>query len=263
MPKPTIEFTDLSIGYVSKGKEPKTVASGINVSLMPGELTCLLGPNGAGKSTLFKTIAGFIPPLHGTIAIDKRTNLTAKEKAKLLGVVLTGHNDIPNMTVRELVAMGRSPYTGFFGRLSDTDEAIVMKAMKDVGIERMVERQVTTLSDGERQKVMIAKALAQQTPIIILDEPTAFLDYPSKVDTMQLLLRLCHEQSKTIILSTHDVEIALQMADKLWLLDTGKITIGTTRELADTGDISRFIDREHIKFNTEDLTIRITKPKQI
>ena len=184
-------------------------------------LTCLIGANGAGKSTLLRTIAGFQLPIEGTVLLggdDVRT-LSPRQRAERMAVVLTDRPDVMCTTVWEMVATGRAPFTGFWGRLSGKDRDIVTHSLCLVGIEHMSDRTVTTLSDGERQKVMIAKALAQQTPIIILDEPTAFLDYPSKVEVMQLLKLIAHEEHKTVLLSTHDLELAVSSADRLWLFE--------------------------------------------
>lgn len=249
------ELKNLTIGYATY-----TVVEDINATLKRGELTCLLGANGAGKSTLLRTIAAFQPALSGAITIgDKQIDrIEARERAKLIGVVLTERTNLQNMTVTELVAMGRAPYTGFWGSLSEEDNKIVSDAISQVGITDLASRMVHTLSDGERQKTMIAKALAQQTPVIFLDEPTAFLDYPSKVETMQLLRRLCHESGKTILLSTHDIEIALQMADNLWLMEKGKgISIGAPKQLAQDGSIQCFLHRADVIFHPEDMTIKI------
>ena len=155
--------------------------------------------------------------------------------------------DAGNITVTELVSMGRYPYTGFFGHLHDADCQIVNEAMAMVGITPLKSRLIHTLSDGERQKTMIAKALAQQTPVIFLDEPTAFLDFPSKA----------HRLSKTILLSTHDIEQALQVADRLWLLDNGMRHVGTPRELADNGSLARFIEQGKIMFDAANMRINI------
>ena len=182
-----------------------------------------------------------------------------KELSRLIGIVLTEKPDVRNMTTEDLVGMGRSPYTGFWGTLTADDRQIAAEAIGMVGIESLRGRMIHTLSDGERQKVMIAKTLAQQTPIIYLDEPTAFLDYPSKVEMMQLLRRLAHEQQKTIFLSTHDVELALQLADRLWLMEPNQLSVGTPRQLADDGTLSRFIERDGIVFERDSLTIRIKK----
>jgi iron complex transport system ATP-binding protein len=254
----TVVLQDLTIGYTSKGNE-KVVAKGLNATLNAGELTCLLGRNGIGKSTLLRTLAAFQPPLRGSIllATSPLTALTDKELSRTIGLVLTERPDVQNMTVRFLVGMGRSPYTGFWGTLSATDEAIVDEAIRMVGIESLENRQVQTLSDGERQKVMIAKALAQQTPIIYLDEPTAFLDFPSKVEMMQLLRRLARDGQKTIFLSTHDVELSLQLADRIWLMEPDMLHVGIPHELADSGVLSKFIEQGGITFDTQSLTIRV------
>jgi iron complex transport system ATP-binding protein len=174
--------------------------------------------------------------------------------------VLTEKPDVRNMSVRELVSLGRSPYTGFWGTYSKEDLQIVDEAIALVNIEDLSRRMVHTLSDGERQKVMIAKALAQQTAVIYLDEPTAFLDYPSKVEVLQLLRPISRQAGKIIFLSTHDVELALQLADTIWLMTRGeKIAIGSPQQLAADGILSRFIEREGIVFDRETLTIRIVK----
>ena len=276
----TIQLRNLSIGYQTK-HSVKTVAEGINGSIRSGELTCLLGANGVGKSTLLRTLSAFQPAIRGEIFISTNeeggtrkeiSSLSDKELSKLIGVVLTEKPDVKNMSVRELVSLGRSPYTGFWGTYTDEDLRIVDEAIEMVGITDLNRRPVHTLSDGERQKVMIAKALAQQTPVIFLDEPTAFLDYPSKVEVLQLLRRISREAGKTIFLSTHDVELALQLADTIWLMrrresgvrsqESGggsPVTIGSPQELAASGDLGRFIERQNIVFDKETLTIKVKK----
>lgn len=246
-----IELKALSIGYKS-GRNEKIVAQGIRLSIFPGELTCLLGPNGAGKSTLLRTLSAFIPKLSGQIFIQGKEieDYTNSALSKVIGVVLTEKVTVQNLTVRELVNMGRCPYTGFWGRLDDEDRRVVSESIALVGIEDLGEREIRTLSDGERQKVMIAKALAQETPIIFLDEPTAFLDFPSKVEIMRLLLRLTHQANKTIFLSTHDLELALQLSNRLWLMRKGgDITVGTSEELSSDGTIGHFFSNDGIGFD--------------
>ncbi|MBR5670406.1 MAG: ABC transporter ATP-binding protein [Bacteroidales bacterium] len=215
----TIKLDSLAIGYTAK-HSVKVVAEGITATIRSGEMTCLLGVNGAGKSTLLRTLSGFLPPLSGKIDIMGKPLKSYRETdlAKVIGVVLTEKNNLQNMTVEELVGIGRSPYTGFWGRLRAEDRTKVEESMSKVGITDLRDRLVQTLSDGERQKVMIAKALAQETPIIFLDEPTAFLDYPSKVEILNLLHRLSSESGKTIFLSTHDLELVLRVADRVWLM---------------------------------------------
>ena len=264
MDRKTIILKNLSIGYRVKTGTHR-VAEGINAAIQQGELTCLLGANGVGKSTLLRTLSAFQPALDGEIMVCNSltthflplTSFSDKELSRTIGVVLTEKPDIRNMSVRELVALGRSPYTGFWGTLHNEDWQIVDEAIDAVRIGVLRERMVNTLSDGERQKVMIAKALAQQTPIIFLDEPTAFLDFPSKVEMMQLLRRLAREAQKTIFLSTHDFELALQVADKLWLMETGGVSIGSPKELAQSGALARYVERPGIPFDAPTLTVRV------
>lgn len=256
----TVRVVGLDTGYQSKNKAT-VITQNINASLYSGELTCLLGPNGAGKSTLLKTLTAFLPPLGGEIYIEHKAlgNYSDAELSKVIGVVLTEKLTLNNMTVEELVGMGRSPYTGFWGRMGDHDRQIVEDSIELVGIGNLKGRMIQTLSDGERQKVMIAKALAQETPIIFLDEPTAFLDYPSKVEIMQLLQRLVREKGKTVFLSTHDLELALQIADKVWLLDKPHgVAIGTPEDLALDGEMSKYFHREGVVFDRESGLFKIS-----
>ena len=255
----TIELRDLSIGYRNR-KSVKTVAKNINAHINGGELTCLLGANGIGKSTLLRTLSAFQPKLSGQVFINGNEIETYSEKAlaKLVSVVLTEKPDIKNMSVKSLVSLGRSPYTGFWGKLTLRDNAEIDKAIELVKIKNLEHRMVDTLSDGERQKTMIAKALAQNTPVIFLDEPTAFLDFPSKVEMMQLLHRLSRETRKTIFLSTHDLELALQIADKIWLMDDrARIQTGTPEDLSLNGDLSNFFARKGIIFDKETGLFRV------
>ena len=216
-----IRLENLSIGY-NKGK---AVATDINIGFRGGDLSCIIGKNGTGKSTLLKTITGFLPAKQGTVLFGDKDSatMTRHERSIAVSIVLTGAPDIRNFTVREMVGVGRSPYTGFFGTLTPADKQVVDESMSMAGVTPLADRKTYTLSDGERQKVMIARALAQQTPAILLDEPTAFLDYPSKVDLIRLLGRLAHEQQKTIIMSTHDLALAVRFADRLFLMSSGSL----------------------------------------
>jgi len=211
----TLTITNVSIGYGQK-----VVVEDISATLHPGELTCLLGRNGTGKSTLLRTLAGFQPYLSGEITIGDRLigDFERKELAKTVGIVLTTQTDLQDISVEELVALGRSPYTGFFGNLSADDREIVKKAISLVGISELKDRRLNSLSDGERQKAMIAKTLAQETPVILLDEPTAFLDFQSRVELFRLLNTLAHDEKKIILMTTHDVHCALRFCEKVWLL---------------------------------------------
>lgn len=208
-----ISLSQLSVGYTLS----HPVISDINLELRSGQLACLIGENGIGKSTLLKTLTGFLPKLKGSLLLGNRDieSFSQRELARQVSIVLTQKPDVQNLTIEEIIGLGRSPYTGFFGRLRAEDRKVVDDAIATMGIEKLRRRMIQTLSDGERQKVMIAKALAQETPIILLDEPTAFLDFPSKAETFQSLQRMAHERDKLILLSTHDLELAVRFADSL------------------------------------------------
>lgn len=216
-----ISLSQLSVGYSSS----HPVISDISVELHSGQLVCLIGENGIGKSTLLKTLTGFLPKLKGRLLLDNRDieSFSQQELARQVSIVLTQKPDVQNLTIEEIIGLGRSPYTGFFGRLRAEDRLVVDDAIAAMGIEKLGGRMIQTLSDGERQKVMIAKALAQETPVILLDEPTAFLDFPSKVDTFQSLRNMAHERDKLILLSTHDLDLATRFADSLLEVKKGAL----------------------------------------
>ena len=247
----TIELIGISTGYKVNGKK-QFISNDLNGFLVRDELVCLLGPNGAGKSTLLRTLVGFQPLLEGHVSINGKSieKYSSKELSKLVSVVLTDNSGIKNMSVYDVVAMGRSPYTGFWGRLSEKDKKVIDNCLQWVAITDLKDRKMQTLSDGERQKVMIAKAIAQETPIIVLDEPTAYLDYPSKMTMLMLLHRIAKALHKTIFLSTHDVEHALQIADHVWLIDKqyGLVT-GTPEDLCLNGRIEQYFNREGMIFD--------------
>lgn len=224
-----ISLSHLSVGYTAS----QALVSDVNVELQSGQLHCLIGRNGIGKSTLLKTLTGFLPKLSGDLLLDGQgiETFTQQALARKISIVLTQKPDVQNLTVAEVIGLGRSPYTGFFGKLRVRDCAVVDDAIRCVGIEPLRDRMIQTLSDGERQKVMIAKALAQGTPIILLDEPTAFLDFPSKAETFQLLRSMAHEKDKLIVLSTHDLELAVRFADCLLEVEEGSLHTVTAAEV--------------------------------
>ena len=238
-----IELQHLTVGYGEKA-----ILSDINQSLREGQMVCLLGANGVGKSTLLRTLAGFLPPLSGKVMLEGRDLLSfsLSERSRAVSVVLTERVEVPYMKVEDLVGMGRSPYTGFFGTLTKEDKTIIGEAIELVGITDLAGRTIDTLSDGERQKALLAKALAQQTPIILLDEPTAFLDFHAKISTLRLMLRLAHETNKTILLSTHDVGMALRLSDVLWIVQDGQISTGTTASLTENDILKNFLHGETV-----------------
>ena len=251
MAEAPLKTIGLSTGYRAK-REKIVIARNMDAQLHAGELTCLLGPNGAGKSTLLRTLCGFLPAIEGSVeALGKPVDkYSPGDLARVISVVLTDRLSVANMTAEELVGMGRAPYTGFMGRLTARDRAVTRHAIELVGVEHLAKRAVATLSDGERQKVMIAKALAQETPVILLDEPTAFLDYPSKVEIMRLLHQLAHSKGIAVLLSTHDLELALQIADRIWLIDKKLgLTSGVSEDLALNGSLATYFEREGVEFD--------------
>ncbi|MBX3014715.1 MAG: ABC transporter ATP-binding protein [Caldilineaceae bacterium] len=249
----------LAVGYHLAGRTT-TVLDMINVALQPGELTCLIGPNGAGKSTLMRTLAGMQPPLAGRVRLGEQDlqRLPPAQVAQTLAVVLTERVEVGNLSAYALVALGRHPYTDWRGRLREADEHIVRQAITTVGATHLAARPVSELSDGERQKVMIARALAQEPTVLLLDEPTAFLDLPRRVEMMQLLHTLARERQRAILLSTHDLDLALRIADRLWLLPAGgPLTVGMPEELAFNGALAQAFRSEGVEFDSEQGAFRI------
>lgn len=235
MNKPLFETHRLEIGYALSRRPPHVVARDINVVLRAGELVCLVGPNGAGKSTLLRTLAGMQPALQGQVLLcgDDVRRLSAKDIAQRLSMVLTDRADVGSLTAYDVVSLGRNPYTNWLGRLALQDQAATQWAMTSIGISQLANRRFNELSDGERQKVMIARALAQEPRVIILDEPTAFLDLPHRIEILCLLRELARaEPERAILLSIHDLDLALRMADVLWLLPAGgQLQVGAPEDL--------------------------------
>ena len=208
----SISTNNLSIGYGEA-----VVQSDLSFSLYEGEMVCMLGPNGCGTSTLLRTLAGLQPPLGGESRVESRKSKVESQKA--IALVLTERLPLENTTVHDVVAMGRCPYTSFLGGLPDEDEAIIAQSLQQVGFDQPVGRSsFNAHSDGEKQRILIAKALAQQTPIILLDEPTAHLDLPHRILVLRLLRQLAHEQGKTILISTHELDLALALSDRIRLM---------------------------------------------
>jgi iron complex transport system ATP-binding protein len=239
----------LSIGYPGR-----PVASGIEVALRAGELVCLLGPNGVGKSTLIRTLAGMQRPLSGHVTLLAGGELhdihrmKAAELARNLSVVLTERVNADLLTVYGLVSLGRHPYTDWSGKLSPDDEAAVWSAIDAVGARALADRHVGQLSDGERQRAMIARALAQGPAVMILDEPTAYLDLPRRVEIMRLLRGLAHTTGRAILLSTHDLDLALRSADRLWLMHDG-LQAGAPEDLILNGAFAAAFSGEGVLFD--------------
>ncbi|MDQ8199303.1 ABC transporter ATP-binding protein [Pelagicoccus enzymogenes] len=249
-----LEAVSVSVGYEGKGTTARVVASGLTVSLKAGEFVCLLGPNGVGKSTLIRTLAGMQKPISGSIRIAD-TDLKAlspKQKARAVSVVLTDSLPQGMFDAYSVVALGRHPHTGWTGSLAERDRQRIEWALQAVGAGGLARRQVSELSDGERQKIMIARALAQETKLILLDEPTAFLDLPRRVELMRTLRDLARNEGLSILLSTHDLDLALRSADRLWLLDSeGGLTTGIPEELAYAGEIANAFRSSEVDWDNE------------
>ena len=259
MHTPLLKIEKLDVGYKT-GRDYKVVVGAIDATLRAGELVALIGHNGAGKSTLLNTLSALQRPLSGKVlyADGDVTELSQKELSRCVSVVLT-NNAFSNLSVKELVSLGRTPHTGFLGSMTQHDRAVVDKAMELMAVSHLASRQVNELSDGERQKCMIAKAIAQETPLMLLDEPTAFLDFGSKVHLFRTMRSLARESQKALLVSTHDIELALRFADKLWLICDGSLYEGSAQKLATDGLLQRFIDGDGIIYNKENNRIEITQ----
>ena len=248
-----LETQALSIGYRdSQRTEPLAISKDLNLGLNASELVCLVGPNGAGKSTLIRTLTGLQKPLAGEVRLKGKPIAVYKprELAQLVGVVMTSPVLVGAMRVEQLVGLGRYPHTGWFDRQDAKDEAIIREALGTVGAAPLAGRYVNQLSDGERQRIMIARALAQEPELLILDEPTAFLDLPGRVTVMQLLRDLAHGHGKAVLSSTHDLDLALRVADRIWLMDqAGNVVDGSPEDLAMEGQFGRIFDKPGIAFD--------------
>lgn len=252
----------LTIGYSRKGKTD-VVQSRLDLQLRAGELVCLIGPNGSGKSTLLRTLTGLQKPLSGKTLIDGKEIIKLKqlEKALLIALVLTERIEIENATVYNLVSLGRHPHSNWWGNITDKEDAIIREAIEMVHLSHKIHQNINELSDGERQRAMIAKALAQDTPIIMLDEPTAHLDLPNRVEIMLLLHRLAHKTDKAILLSTHELDLALQAADRIWLMNAGKgVECGVPEDLVFNGSFNRAFESKSYFFNASNGNFSMNYP---
>ncbi|WP_041745852.1 ABC transporter ATP-binding protein [Coraliomargarita akajimensis] len=241
----------MSIGYRHKA-EVVEVAKDLSLALQAGEFVCLLGPNGAGKSTLIRTLSGMQQALSGRVCLGAQDYhlIAPRERAKQVSVVLTETMPIGMMDVYSLVALGRHPYSGWLGGLNRHDRERIAWALQAVGADVLAERQVSELSDGERQKVSIARALAQEAKVMLLDEPTAYLDLPRRVELMTILRELAHREQMGLLLSTHDLELALRFADKLWVMTAdGQLLQGAPEVLALSGEFASVFANENLEWD--------------
>ena len=260
-----LKTRELAVGYRNPRQPTKTVLDDVSVELRAGELVCLIGPNGAGKSTLLRTLAGMQQPLLGQVEVGGVAvgQLTTQDLARHLSIVLTERMDVGNLLAYELVALGRYPYTGWAGRLSEEDHRVVEWSIQAVGAADLITRHVAELSDGERQKLMIARALAQETKLIILDEPTAFLDLPHRVELMAMLRELARGSERAVLASTHDLDVALRIADRLWLLPMdGPLQTGAPEDLVLNGALAQAFGNNGLIFDSHDGSFRIHRERK-
>jgi iron complex transport system ATP-binding protein len=244
----------LALDHLTTGYGRHIVQRNLNLKAAAGELICIIGTNGVGKSTLLRTVAGLLPPLEGSVTVQNRDvyRLSTVMRATLLSLVLTDVVNVENMSVHHLVALGRFPYTSWTGRISREDEQIVVKALQEVNLMHKRQSMINAISDGEKQRAMIARALAQDTPLVLLDEPTAHLDLPNRIEIMLLLRRLSVGTGKTFILSTHELDLALQMADQIWLMQPDCVHVGIPEDLMLSGLVQSAFSSERFRFDVND-----------
>lgn len=256
-----LEAKEITIGYGRRSRHQSIVASGLNLDLARGELVCLVGPNGVGKSTLLRSLAGLQPLLAGSLLVDSTNlfDLDLRSRARVIGVVLTDRVDVGILSAFDLVALGRHAHTGWAGKLTPEDRSVVRWALGEVDAEQLGGRNVAELSDGERQKLLIARALAQEPSIMVLDEPTAYLDLPRRIEMMGLLRRLAHTSGRSVVFSTHDLDLAIGSADVMWLMNgRGEVQTGAPEDLILDGEIAAAFMGEGIKFDALDGAFRLT-----
>ena len=247
-----LKTTDLCIGYASKN-EYHEVSKNINVCLKKGQLISLVGRNGIGKSTLLRTLSKMQPRLNGDILLNKKAidSLSRNDLAKIISLVLTEKIPASNLSVYELIALGRQPYTNWLGKLLKEDIKYIDEAIAQSHLSELAYQRCDKLSDGQLQRVMICRALAQDTGLIILDEPTAHLDVQHKMETFRLLKKIAHELNKSILISTHEIQLATQMSDELWIMTENEIISGNPAELIATDKINLIFDSSSIIFDKE------------
>ena len=263
MKYPVLHTESLEVGYKIGKRNIKTILSGLNLNLYQGELVCLLGPNGVGKSTLLRTLSGIQPVINGEIFLNHipLNKLTKNDLAKIMSLVLTDRIFSGNLTVFDLIALGRHPHTDWSGRLKKTDEEKIIYAIQKTGLENLVEQKIYEISDGQLQKAMIARALAQDGQLMILDEPTAHLDLSNKVEILLLLRSLAQDTKKAILVATHELDLSIKIADKLWISQSHQPVIsGIPEELVLSGIINKSFFRKDYKLDLKTGQVKLKLP---
>lgn len=256
-----LQLQDITLGYAQRQGGRRLLAEHLSLEVPEGELIALLGRNGVGKSTLLRVLAGVRRPLHGEVSLDgvELSAMTARDRARRIAFVTTEQVTVAHLRVREVVAMGRAPYTGWFGTLSEEDGRVVDEALERVGMAAFRDKPLETLSDGERQRVMIARALAQDTPLMLLDEPTAFLDLPNRYQVALLLRDLAHDTGKTVVYSSHDLSTAVQLCDALWVMTARGVAAGAPEDLMRGGALNAMFEGTPLTLTTEG-GVRLERP---
>ena len=256
-----LDIKDLKVGFGPAQRE-KVLIGPFSDTIEKGQLVCLLGLNGSGKTTLLRTMIGRLGALSGSVLLDgiDVLDMPPKEKAKRVAVVSTERNIPALMLVEDIVALGRSPYTGLLGKLNAKDEAAVNDALATIGAAELKGRRVGELSDGEKQKVLLARAIAQDTEVLIMDEPNTFLDLKNRVLIFEIARTLCEQHGKTILLSTHDLQLALELCDRTWVIgQNGRMHVGSREEVIENDIISEVFDDQMIEFDKLNLSFKISK----
>ena len=253
------DIQNLNIGYSGKGKSSITVAKNLNHQFKSGELLALVGVNGIGKSTLIKTLTGLNPALSGELRLygQELSAYSNAKRAQLISLVLTRKNAAPNLLVKEVLALGRQPYLNWWGQLQGEDHRIIQEVSSLLSLDRLLEKNCTELSDGQLQKVLLGRAIVQDTPLILLDEPTTHLDLEHKAELLRLLKQLCREKGKTILYSTHDIEWALEISDRMWFMDGKDNPVFTPEEGIASGLFDRLFSPEFLQFDRQNRRFKL------
>lgn len=246
-----LRANNITIGYPRGLKEPVVLAQHIDLNLIKGTLTAVIGPNGSGKSTLLNTLSGQLKPLSGRVFIEDQAleSRSIGDLSKDLALVLTKKEFSQHLSVLEFIELGRIPHTNWLGTLDDEDHLAVQKAIEATHLTNLVDQKCGSLSDGQMQRVAIARALAQDTPVVLLDEPTTHLDLVNKAQTLKLLKNLANDHQKAVAYATHDIDLALDLADQIIAVHSGQVTIGTAEEIIKKGVINEMFQSDLVRFD--------------